>query len=80
MAKPLTIDKWERSSPYPDDYFGMIQEEFPTGIKGSFGTIKGNVQRVTRFVRFVRKNQTIVKKSVSSILFQEAQILLELQL
>ena len=64
MAKPLTIDKWERSSPYPDDYFGMIQEEFPTGIKGSFGTIKGNVQRVTRFVRFVRfvrKNQVLIK-------------------
>ena len=20
--EPLTIDKWERSSPYPDDYFG----------------------------------------------------------
>lgn len=23
----------------------MIHKEFPTGIKGSFGTIKGNVQR-----------------------------------
>ena len=44
-GKSLTIDKWEKSSPDPDDFYVMIHEEFPLGFKGSFVTIKGNVQR-----------------------------------
>ena len=44
-GKSLTIDKWENSSPDPNDFYGMIHEEFPPGIKGSFSTVKGNVQR-----------------------------------
>ena len=44
-SKPLTIDKWEDSSPDPNDLYGMIHEEFPAGMKGSFSTIQGTVQR-----------------------------------
>ena len=44
-SKPLTIDKWENSSPDPNDLYGIIHEEFPAGMKGSFSTIQGDVQR-----------------------------------
>ena len=44
-SKPLTIDKWENSSPDQNDLYGMIHEEFPAGMKGSFSTIQGAVQR-----------------------------------
>ena len=33
------------SCPEPNDFYGMIHEEFPPGIKGSFSTITGIVQR-----------------------------------
>ena len=42
---PLTIDKWEKSSPVPNDFNGMIHKEFPPGIKGFFSTIIGIAQR-----------------------------------
>ena len=44
-GKSLTIDKWEKSSPYLNDFYGLIHEEFPPGFKGSFSTIEGGVQR-----------------------------------
>ncbi|RMX50678.1 hypothetical protein pdam_00024039, partial [Pocillopora damicornis] len=44
-GKPLTIDKWEKSNPDPNDFYGLIHEEFPPGFKGSFSTINGYVQR-----------------------------------
>ena len=44
-GKSLTIDKWLRSNPDPNDFYGMIHKEFPAGIKGSFSTVIGNVQR-----------------------------------
>nr|XP_058940228.1 uncharacterized protein LOC131768521 isoform X2 [Pocillopora verrucosa] len=44
-GKPLTIDKWEGSNPDPADHYGIIHEELPSGIKGSFSTVKENVQR-----------------------------------
>ena len=44
-GKPLTINKWEKSSPAPNDFYGLIHEEFPTGFTGSFSTVKGDVQR-----------------------------------
>ena len=37
-SKPL-------SSPDPNDLYGIIHEEFPAGMKGSFSTIQGDVQR-----------------------------------
>ena len=44
-GKPLTINKWENSSPDPNDFYGLIHEEFPPGFTGSFSTVKGGVQR-----------------------------------
>ena len=44
-GKSLTIDKWEVSNPDPSDFYGMIHKEFPAGIKRSFSSVKGNVQR-----------------------------------
>ena len=44
-GKPLTIDKWEGSNPDPADHYGIIHEELPSGIKGSFSTVTENVQR-----------------------------------
>nr|XP_058940237.1 uncharacterized protein LOC131768528 isoform X2 [Pocillopora verrucosa] len=44
-GKPLTINKWEKSSPDPNDFYGLIHEEFPPGFTGSFSTVKGDVQR-----------------------------------
>ncbi|XP_066017256.1 uncharacterized protein [Pocillopora verrucosa] len=44
-GKSLTIDKWAKSNPDPNDFYGMIHKEFPTGIKGSFSTLRGTVQR-----------------------------------
>ena len=44
-GKPLTIDKWQKSNPDPNDFYGMIHKEFPTGFKGSFSTVHGRVQR-----------------------------------
>ena len=44
-GKSLTIDKWENSSPDPNDFYGMIHEEYPAGIKGSFSTLPGLLQR-----------------------------------
>ena len=38
-------DKWEGSNPDPADHYGIIHEELPSGIKGSFSTVKENVQR-----------------------------------
>ena len=45
MANPLTIDKWQKSNPDPNDFYGLIHEEYPSGIKGSFSTVNENVQR-----------------------------------
>ena len=45
MANPLTIDKWQKSNPEPNDFYGLIHEEYPSGIKGSFSTVNENVQR-----------------------------------
>ena len=44
-GKPLTINKWEKTSPAPNDFYGLINEEFPTGFTGSFSTVKENVHR-----------------------------------
>ena len=44
-GKPLTIDKWQRSNPDPADSYGLIHKEYPTGYKGSFSTIRDNIER-----------------------------------
>ncbi|XP_066017259.1 uncharacterized protein [Pocillopora verrucosa] len=44
-GKPLTIDKWTRSNPDPADFYGLIHKEYPTGYKGSFSTIRDNIER-----------------------------------
>ena len=44
-GKPLTIDKWQRSNPDPADFYGLIHKEYPTGYKGSFSTIRDNIER-----------------------------------
>ena len=44
-GKPLTIDKWEKSNPDPNDFYGLIHEEYPSGIKGSLSTVNEKVQR-----------------------------------
>ena len=47
-GEPLTIDKWDKSSPEPNDFYGMIHEEFPPGMKGSFSTITKRISTVQR--------------------------------
>ena len=44
-GKPLTINKWVRYNPSNNDFYALIHEEFPSGFKGSFSSIKGNVFR-----------------------------------
>ena len=44
-GKPLTIDKWQRSNPDPADFYGLIHKEYPPGYKGSFSTIRDNIER-----------------------------------
>ena len=44
-GKPLTIDKWQRSNPDPADFYGLIHKEYPAGYKGSFSTIRDNIER-----------------------------------
>ena len=44
-GKSLIIDKWAKENPDPNDFYGMIHKEFPAGIKGSFSTVRGRVQR-----------------------------------
>ena len=44
-GKPLTIDKWLRNNPDPNDFYGLIHKEFPGGYKGIFTTIMGNIKR-----------------------------------
>ena len=46
-GKSVTIDKWykEGNNPDPADSYGIIHKEYPHGFKGSFSTIKGDLQR-----------------------------------
>lgn len=42
----------------------MIHKEFPTGIKGSFGDIKGNVQRRWICEKESRIDQDQIKETI----------------
>ena len=46
-GKSLTIDKWHKgvNNPYPDDSYGMIHQEYPKGVKGSFSTFRSDFVR-----------------------------------
>ena len=39
-GKPLTINKWERSSPDPKDFYGLIHEEFQLELKDLLAPLK----------------------------------------
>ena len=43
--KPLTIDKWQSGKPKNSDFYSLLAKEYPAGMKGSFNSFKGNVQR-----------------------------------
>ena len=46
-SKSVNIDKWYKgaNNPEPDDSYGMIHKEYPKGFKGSFSTVRGDIQR-----------------------------------
>lgn len=44
-GKSLKIDKWQDNNPENGDFYTLMYKEYPKGHKGSFATIKGNVER-----------------------------------
>ena len=43
--KAVTIDKWQDDKPRHSDYYTLIAQEWPQGFKGTFNSIKGNINR-----------------------------------
>ena len=44
-GKVLTIDKWQENTPNDNNSYTLIAKEWPTGFKGSFKSITGNISR-----------------------------------
>ena len=55
-GKSLTIDKWERSNPDPNDFYGMIHKEFPAGLKDLLALLMDAYKEDG----FARKNQVLI--------------------
>ena len=44
-GKALTIDKWQGNTPNDNKSYTLMAKEWPTGFKGSFKSITGNISR-----------------------------------
>ena len=56
-GEPLTIEKWEKSSPVPNDFNRMIHKEFPPGIKGFLAQLLASHKEDG----LTRKNQVLIR-------------------
>ena len=44
-GKPLTLNKWQKNEPGPDDLYGLIHTNFPKCSYGTFSSHTGVIQR-----------------------------------
>ena len=44
-GKPLTLNKWQKNEPGPEDLYGLIHKNFPVGSNGTFSSAKGVIHR-----------------------------------
>ena len=44
-GKTVTIKKWQKNKPQGGDFYTVMAKESSNGVKGSFSSIKGNVDR-----------------------------------
>ena len=44
-GKPLTLSKWQKNEPGPEDLYGLIHKNFPSGSYGTFSSNTGVVHR-----------------------------------
>ena len=44
-GKPLTLSKWQKNEPGPEDLYGLIHKNFPSGSYGTFSSNTGIVHR-----------------------------------
>ena len=44
-GKPLTLNKWLISEPGPEDLYGLIHKDFPSGSYGTFSSNRGILAR-----------------------------------
>ena len=44
-GKPLTLSKWQKNEPGPEDLYGLIHKNFPLGSYGTFSSNTGVVHR-----------------------------------
>ena len=44
-GKPLTLSKWQKNEPSPEDLYGLIHKNFPSGSYGTFSSNTGVVHR-----------------------------------
>ena len=44
-GKPLTLSKWHKNEPNPEDLYGLIHKNFPEGSYGTFSSDRGVIKR-----------------------------------
>ena len=44
-GKTVTIDKWQKDQPQDGNFYTLMARESSDGVKGSFSSIKGNINR-----------------------------------
>ena len=44
-GKTVTINKWQRDKPQGSDFYTLMAKESSDGVKGSFSSIRGNINR-----------------------------------
>ena len=44
-GKTVTINKWQKDKPQDRDFYTVMAKESSDGVKGSFSSIKGNINR-----------------------------------